>query len=153
MVFGGSKYKYFLPPKSYINVADYSSVMKLTNYLKYLSHHPREYIKYFWWKNFYRIERTGRSGRQFCQLCEFLHLKKRKHKVKIYKSISKYDDPFFFFDFTNVLRESENLIFEFFIYPWNALKLHFLSVYYIIHFFRWIAGSKVCDYNSRLPIQ
>lgn len=59
----------FLPPNSYLNVLDYESIEELTSHMQYLADHPDEYIKYFWWKEYYFI----RSGYNFCDLCVKLH--------------------------------------------------------------------------------
>ena len=65
----------FLPPNSYLNVFDYSSIKELTDHMKFLAANPEEYMKYFWWKEFYYI----RDGYNFCDLCVKLH---EKHLVE-----------------------------------------------------------------------
>lgn len=59
----------FLPPGSYLNVLDYGTIKELTDHMSYLAAHPEEYIKYFWWKEFYYI----RLGYNFCDLCVKIH--------------------------------------------------------------------------------
>jgi alpha-1,3-fucosyltransferase len=69
IVFGGADYKKFAPPKSYIDANEFESVQKLIEYLKFLDQHPEEYIKYFWWKKFYRVK----EATPLCDLCIKLH--------------------------------------------------------------------------------
>lgn len=83
LLYGGVNYHHFLPPKSYINVADFASIEELANYLTYLSENVDEYIKYFWWKRFYRVKHFGH---QFCKLCQDLH---GYSKTKVYSSLRK----------------------------------------------------------------
>lgn len=73
----------FLPPGSYINVLDYSSIKELTDYMWYLALHPDEYMKYFWWKEFYYI----RSGYNFCDLCVKIHEKGLKQRRQNYNDV------------------------------------------------------------------
>lgn len=67
VVYGGSDYNRILPPGSYINVLDYGSVEELVSYLKHLDANTEEYMKYFWWMDYYEIR-----GPNFCGLCEKL---------------------------------------------------------------------------------
>lgn len=71
IVYGGSDYKKFTPPHSIIDAASFESIEKLAEYLKFLDENPREYIKYFWWKKYYKIRTNFDIG--FCRLCEKLH--------------------------------------------------------------------------------
>lgn len=83
LIYGGGNYKNFLPPKSYISVNDFKSLEDLGDYLKFLSDNPKEYIKYFWWKKYYTL---GKSGHRYCNLCRFLH---RNNRKKIYKDFTR----------------------------------------------------------------
>lgn len=86
VVLGGSdiqNYKKFAPPKSYINVEDFKTISELTNYIEFLSSNPNEYIKYFWWKQYYKVDV---SSYEFCRLCQKLH------EDKIPPTNNKYDN-------------------------------------------------------------
>lgn len=71
IVFGGANYSRFAPPKSYINANDFEDTQSLAKYLLYLEENPREYIKYFWWKKYYRVRVDLSIG--FCEVCKKLH--------------------------------------------------------------------------------
>ncbi|XP_062539992.1 alpha-(1,3)-fucosyltransferase C [Armigeres subalbatus] len=86
VVFGGADYSRFAPPFSYIDVQQFGSVTDLVDYLVYLAQNPKEYVKYFWWKEHYRI--TG--SQPFCDLCRKLHDIGTREKVQIYKDIKAW---------------------------------------------------------------
>lgn len=86
VVFGGADYGKFAPPKSYIDVQKFADVPELVDYLQWLVENPSEYIKYFWWKEHYRI--TG--DQPFCQLCRKLHDVGTKQRVQYYKDIKRW---------------------------------------------------------------
>jgi alpha-1,3-fucosyltransferase len=69
VVYGGANYTKFAPPRSYINANDFADAKQLSDYLVYLDRHPEEYVKYFWWKRWYRIK----DRMPFCDLCKKLH--------------------------------------------------------------------------------
>ena len=70
IVMGGAKnYEKFAPHKSYINVNDYESPLKLAQYLNYLDKNDNDYLKYFDWINSYGTYRLP----QWCQLCQKLN--------------------------------------------------------------------------------
>ena len=48
-------YEAALPPSSYINVDDFSSIKQLTDYLLYLDRNDTAYASYFAWKEVGRI--------------------------------------------------------------------------------------------------
>jgi alpha-1,3-fucosyltransferase len=81
VVYGGADYSKFAPPKSYIDVNEFETVDKLVEYLEYLDKHPEEYIKYFWWKKYYRIE----TSTPFCDLCKSLHEMDKTEQGKVYE--------------------------------------------------------------------
>ncbi|XP_058836521.1 alpha-(1,3)-fucosyltransferase C [Topomyia yanbarensis] len=86
VVFGGADYTKFAPPRSYIDVQQFKTVHQLVDYLDYLARNPREYIKYFWWKEHYRI-----SGDQpFCQLCRKLHEIGAQERTQYYRNIKQW---------------------------------------------------------------
>lgn len=88
LVYVGVNIEHFLPPKSYINVADFPSIKNLTDYLIHLSENPMEYIQYFWWKRYYKVQsRDKHSPDNFCTICKFLH---EKHKeTRVYKNFGR----------------------------------------------------------------
>lgn len=72
IVYGGANYSYFAPPKSYIDANSFATVEELANYLTHLSANPAEYIKYFWWRKYYRVV-PETPITKFCDLCTKLH--------------------------------------------------------------------------------
>lgn len=76
----------FLPPGSYLNVLDYSTIKELTDHMQFLSDHPEEYIKYFWWKEFYYI----RSGYNFCDLCVKMHEQQLVERRQYYRDLDAW---------------------------------------------------------------
>ena len=48
-------YEAALPPNSYINVDDFSSIKQLTDYLLYLGRNNTAYASYFAWKEVGRV--------------------------------------------------------------------------------------------------
>ncbi|OXA54407.1 Alpha-(1,3)-fucosyltransferase C [Folsomia candida] len=65
VVFGAGDYASISPRHSHIDVRDFSSVRKLAEYLIYLDSNEEEYVKYFWWKKYYRVRQTD----GWCKLC------------------------------------------------------------------------------------
>uniref|UniRef100_A0A182W662 Fucosyltransferase n=1 Tax=Anopheles minimus TaxID=112268 RepID=A0A182W662_9DIPT len=90
IVFGGADYDRFMPPGSYINVQDYETVDKLVDYLQHLVNNPSEYVKYFWWKQYYALEYIN----SYCDLCVKLHSVDARERVQYYRNIKNwwYDD-------------------------------------------------------------
>ncbi|XP_055523455.1 alpha-(1,3)-fucosyltransferase C [Wyeomyia smithii] len=86
VVFGGADYAKFAPPRSYIDVQQFGTVPELVAYLEWLAENPSEYIKYFWWKEHYRI--TG--DQPFCQLCRKLHDVGARERIQYYKDIKRW---------------------------------------------------------------
>lgn len=76
----------FLPPNSYLNVLDYGSIKELTDHMQFLASHPEEYIKYFWWKEFYYV----RSGYSFCDLCVKLHEQHVTERRQYYQDLDAW---------------------------------------------------------------
>lgn len=73
VVYSGADLSHFLPPKSYIDVNDYETVEDLVGHLEFLSQTPHEYIKYFWWKKYYKIGTSQDLSRIICNMCEKLN--------------------------------------------------------------------------------
>ncbi|XP_055691713.1 alpha-(1,3)-fucosyltransferase C-like [Lutzomyia longipalpis] len=70
VVYGGANYSQHLPPHSYIDANDFATATDLAKYLKSLTRNPKEYVKYFWWKKYYK---TVVSRRLYNNLCNKLH--------------------------------------------------------------------------------
>lgn len=69
VVLGGANYSEFLPPKSYINVADFKSVEELANYLKLLNSNDTLYRQYFEWKQHY----VAKLPQFKCDVCAYMN--------------------------------------------------------------------------------
>lgn len=87
VVFSGADVQRFLPPKSYIDANAFETVKDLAEHLTFLSEHPHEYIKYFWWKQHYKVT----DGTNFaCQICEKLNEFNFSLKKRTYESIKDW---------------------------------------------------------------
>ncbi|XP_004525866.1 alpha-(1,3)-fucosyltransferase C [Ceratitis capitata] len=86
VVFGGADYSRFVPPNSVIDAEDYQNAEELAAYLRYLATHPEEYMRYFWWRQYYRL--SYRSP--YCDLCEKLHSVPFMQKSQTYTNIEKW---------------------------------------------------------------
>lgn len=66
-----------LPPKSYINVRNFSSPASLASYLMYLNNSLSEYNSYFEWKRNYKVVNEHGYFQSpvyhYCRLCEALN--------------------------------------------------------------------------------
>ena len=78
IVLGGANYTALLPEKSFINVADFESPRKLSQYLKILDTNETLYNEYFQWQYHYK---TSRGSARNCRLCAYLHLYKSSKKI------------------------------------------------------------------------
>jgi alpha-1,3-fucosyltransferase len=86
VVYGGADYSIFAPPHSYINANDFASVKDLAEHLMFLDRNPKEYVKYFWWKQYYRIEEPT----PYCDLCQQLHNIAERGERKHYRDIDNW---------------------------------------------------------------
>jgi len=75
-------YDRFVPPKSFINALDFSTIKELADYLKVLDENDTLYNEYFWWKESYALEYSlhiwelniyEAAARGYCGLCAKLH--------------------------------------------------------------------------------
>lgn len=71
VVVGNSSNYSHLPPRSFVNAADFTSPKELSEYLVSLSKDKRKYLSYFLWKRDYEVKDL--SFKWFCDLCEKLH--------------------------------------------------------------------------------
>ncbi len=84
-------HKRLAPPHSFINAADFPSVLHLANYLTLLDRNDALYNEYFWWKNHYVVHESHddpKSG--MCRLCDLLH--NSTTQVKIYHNMTDWWD-------------------------------------------------------------
>jgi hypothetical protein len=82
VVLGHANYTKLLPPRSYIDVRNFQSPYDLAKYLQYLDDHDDEYNKYLEWKQDYFVPEDREHDKlRACQLCEYLHVNKGKHKT------------------------------------------------------------------------
>ncbi|GBP71064.1 Alpha-(1,3)-fucosyltransferase C [Eumeta japonica] len=78
VVLSGVRLTRFLPPRSYVNARG-ASPAELAAQLTRLAAEPERFASYFWWRDYYRIERTIPGERQepgvhpLCTLCALLH--------------------------------------------------------------------------------
>lgn len=80
VVYGGANYAKFAPPNSYIDVDNFNDTRSLAEYLMFLDKNPREYVKYFWWKEHYEVRRST----PFCDLCMKLQQNENSNKIQYY---------------------------------------------------------------------
>jgi alpha-1,3-fucosyltransferase len=85
IVYGGSNYSYFAPPHTYIDVNDFENTEKLAMHLKFLMNNPVEYVKYFWWLDYY----LASNDDIFCKVCKVIHNRSADKQTRYYKSIKK----------------------------------------------------------------
>lgn len=86
IVYGGAIYAKLFPPKSFINVKDFSNIGDLANYLQYLSQNLNEWIKYFEWRKSYWVS-NNRFVTGYCDLCnKVLEMKKREKEIKVVRT-------------------------------------------------------------------
>jgi alpha-1,3-fucosyltransferase len=73
VVLNGANMTNFLPPKSYINANEFDTIEALAKYLQFLSDNPAEYVKYFWWREHYTVQKKRMD---LCEICEKINDKK-----------------------------------------------------------------------------
>lgn len=88
VIYSGADISRFLPPKSYIDANEFETVESLANYIKFLSETPEEYVKYFWWKKYYKIIRW--DDMEFCQICQKLNEPNFNMKRQTYVNIKEW---------------------------------------------------------------
>ncbi|KAM8719481.1 hypothetical protein ACLKA7_012097 [Drosophila subpalustris] len=86
VVFGGANYTRFLPPYSYIDADRFENVEKLAMYLRYVANNINEYMRYFWWRQYYKLGQDS----PFCQLCAQLHRPSFQLRTQIYEDIEAW---------------------------------------------------------------
>lgn len=89
VIYSGADLTRFLPPKSYIDANEFRTAKDLADHLKYLAHNPLEYIKYFWWKKFYKVG-PMKESMDLCAICQKLNKFNSKYKTQSYANIKKW---------------------------------------------------------------
>jgi len=69
VVYGLGDYASIAPPKSFINVRDFKTIKELADYLLWLDRNPKEYAKYFEWKEYFEVIEFARLN-IWCDVCE-----------------------------------------------------------------------------------
>ena len=88
IVLGAANYDEFLPPKSYIDIRDFSSPLQLAKYLYMLDRNDDLYREYFEWKTQYR---SVYHIWQHCQWCAYLN-RVGVDTTHIVHRLDKFDD-------------------------------------------------------------
>ena len=83
------------PPRSYINIENFSNLTQLSNYLVYLVENPEIYREYFWWRDHYQLVSTKEvQFEAFCNLCQVLHEKNSQgNDLATYSDFRNYWNP------------------------------------------------------------
>ncbi|XP_041361779.1 glycoprotein 3-alpha-L-fucosyltransferase A-like [Gigantopelta aegis] len=82
VVRGGADYSKYLPPKSYINTADFPSARHLGEYLSFLDSNDAAYSEYLQWKNHYYVQEKPIP---ICEIC--VKLTEPKSYANVYKDV------------------------------------------------------------------
>ena len=72
VTFGLADYSLYGPPGSYINALDFDSVEELGKYLLYLDKNDDEYLKYFSWKEDYKVVSLSMNI-EMCIVCQTIN--------------------------------------------------------------------------------
>lgn len=86
VIYSGAELSRFLPPKSYIDVEKFKTAEDLATYLKFLSDNPDEYVKYFWWRKYYKV--TSQIKVNACAICQKLN--ELNLKKQVYENIKDW---------------------------------------------------------------
>ncbi|XP_018541133.1 4-galactosyl-N-acetylglucosaminide 3-alpha-L-fucosyltransferase 9 [Lates calcarifer] len=65
-------YEDHIPPDSFIHVSDFSTPKELAERLFYLDQNHTEYMKYFNWKNRYKVQMSWFGKEHACKTCSYL---------------------------------------------------------------------------------
>lgn len=94
VVFSGADLSSFAPPKSYIDANAFETVEELANHLNFLSTNPDEYVKYFWWRDFYKVSLKSLldfPSEHWCEVCQKINKLREEKKEKVYQDIEKWN--------------------------------------------------------------
>ena len=97
VVLGQANYAAIMPPHSFINAGNFPEPKDLAYYLKKLSGNKTEYLSYFWWKDFYKVNSNSMYFDKdydkikeneskvvmpsYCKLCQMLNDPKEPPKI------------------------------------------------------------------------
>lgn len=87
VIYSGADISRFFPPKSYIDANSFETADDLGKYLKFLMENPKEFVKYFWWKKYYKVEEKTFD---LCDICKKLNEPNLHKKQKIYRKINEW---------------------------------------------------------------
>lgn len=92
VIYSGADLPRFLPDKSYIDANSFATVDELGKYLKFLSENPKEFVKYFWWRDLYKTLSYFYhvTFHQMCNICVKLNDPNFKTKRQSYTDIRKW---------------------------------------------------------------
>ena len=88
VTFGLADYSLYGPPGSYINAMDYDSVEDLAKYLLFLNENDNEYLKYFSWREKFKVESYS-MVHVTCTICQTVsdYMKRRQgHGINVKSS-------------------------------------------------------------------
>lgn len=77
IVYGAANYSAIMPPNSYIDVQNFTSIKQLADYVIHVGSDEKLYSSYFDWKRDYRVININRPC-QVCQIFGAKHLKPRR---------------------------------------------------------------------------
>ncbi|XP_069119130.1 alpha-(1,3)-fucosyltransferase C-like [Argopecten irradians] len=84
---GSANYSIFLPPGSYIDTSNFSSIEKLGRFLRKLSEDEGRFKNYFHWRRYFKVNDDLNIG--FCELCKRMHSPSEKYK-RLYNDIDEW---------------------------------------------------------------
>ena len=87
IVMGGSNYTSYLPPHWFIDVANFSTVRALADYLQLLDTNDSLYLQYFEWKKHFKITYYLPEP---CVLCQYLS--EHRNETKVYDRMDLFWD-------------------------------------------------------------
>lgn len=86
VVYNGAEMSRVLPPHSYINAEDYATPKALAEYLAILAGNTTEYLKYFWWREYYALGAPS----YHCNLCQKLNEWNSNNTIPSYASVEQW---------------------------------------------------------------
>ncbi|XP_069106593.1 alpha-(1,3)-fucosyltransferase C-like [Argopecten irradians] len=86
---GAPDYSIYLPPGSFVDSRNFSSIKKLGDFLKKLSADRQTYMTYFNWRRYYKATDMIDSKMGFCELCRRLHNPSQKYD-RLYEDIDEW---------------------------------------------------------------
>jgi len=81
VVLGGADYRSLLPPRSYIDVRDFTSPAALARHLVNVDRNDTLYNSYFAWRQHYQCWADRPRLVDPCPLCDYLHRQRGRRQV------------------------------------------------------------------------